>query len=422
MPIIENKKKLIRKEEEFINYALNNLFDPLLLLNNNNLKIRNLTAEEKESKNITYIGIRLRLKKIDFAFWNNKNELSNNNDNNFDDITSKNVKYNKSELISNSLPYEIIEKYFKDNIRSNADIRIIIELPFFKDNQDDEKSAILAILKSLKNLLDKISINNEIKIINADVWKSYYANLEFDKHPETFLMLNKANLIWIDSWNPFFLDQKNLRRRFKNVVNTTEDEIQFLLSNTYKDCIKEETRNITYIGIDLGLGTTGVAFWNNINKKINCNKDKFDDINSTFFKYKLEELRPDFEPYEKIKNYFKENIFQDSIVRVIIESPYFKKNQNKEKAALAFIIETFRILLNEININNEIKFINAHTWRAYYIEYDSIFDDYNLDHISLNKNYRIKNVSKNKTGVENDDEAEAISIVNKAEEIWKESS
>jgi len=63
---------------------------------------------------------------------------------------------------------------------------------------------------------------------------------------------------------------------------------------------EKESKDITYIGNDLGLKKTGITFWNNKNKEIDDNQDIFDDINSKNFRYNLDELRPCYTPYNRI--------------------------------------------------------------------------------------------------------------------------
>jgi RNase H-fold protein (predicted Holliday junction resolvase) len=136
-----------------------------------------------------------------------------------------------------------------------------------------------------------------------------------------------------------------------------------LLSNTHKDKVydKEETLdNITYIGIDLGLKKTGFAFLDYSSNEINDdNIDYFEHIKSENIGYNLNDLKPDSKPYEKIKDFFNKYIKKDSIIRIIIEIPFFKKNEKTKANQRDFIIETFEILLNEIKNKYEIKFIYA---------------------------------------------------------------
>ncbi len=420
----KKKNKLVGKEKEFRNYVLNSTFDPLFLLNQENLKIRDLTNEENQNQNITYIAIDLWLKKIDIAFWNNQNKIIDNNIDNFNNIINENIQYTRSEFNSNSLPYELIKDVLKKNIKPNANIRLVIELPSLKNDQSKEKAATLTIIKSFKNLLNEIDINNQIKIINHNSWINHYGynNHNFNnKNNEATLIVNKAHLIWTNAWNPFFLNENNTRRTFKNISEPNEAEILNLLSNTYKDKIYDEEDNldnITYVGIDLGLKKTGFAFLNYPNND-NSDIDYFDHINSKNLRYDLNDLKPNSEPYEKIKEFFNKYIKKDSFIRIIIEIPQFKKDEKREIIQRDFIIETFNILLDELKNKYEIKLIYAHDWRVYYIEYDSIFDESNKDNIfSLDKTNKIKKISHNLTDINNDDEAEAILIVNKSHKIW----
>ena len=410
----DNKRKLIAKDKEFRSYLLNSIFDPLFLLNQQNLKIKDLTDKENQNQNITYIAINLWLKKMDISFWNNK-------DNN---IINENIEYTRSEFNSNLLPYETINNILKTNITSHSLIRLIIKLPSLKKDQNNEKAAILPILKKLESILKEINTNSEIKIIkdnNANNYDDIIDHKTDNKNNSVTLIIDKAHLIWTNTWNPFFLSEKNITRRtFKNILEPNEAEILNLLSNTYKDKIydKEETLdNITYIGIDLGLKKTGFAFLDYSSN--NNDIDYFEHIKSENIEYNLNDLKPDSKPYEKIKYFFNKYIKKDSIIRIIIEIPFFKKNEKTKADQRDFIIETFNILLDELKNKYEIKLIYAHDWRVYYIEYDSIFDDHNIDNtFSLDKTNKIKRISHNLTDINNDDEAEAILIVNKAHKIW----
>ena len=412
----KNKKNnLIGKEKEFRNFVLNSSFESLFLLNKENLNIKDLTDKEKEDQNITYIGINLWLKKMEIIFWNNKDNLIENN-----------IEYTRSDFNSNLLPYELIKKSFKANITSNTSIRLIIRLPSLKNDQNKEKAAILPILKNIESILKEVNTNSEIKIINDNNWNTNHDTIDsnFDnKNNSANLIIDKAHLIWNNAWNPFFLSQKITRRTFRNILEPSEAEILNLLSNTHKDKVydKEETLdNITYIGIDLGLKKTGFAFLDYSSNEINDdNIDYFEHIKSENIGYNLNDLKPDSKPYEKIKDFFNKYIKKDSIIRIIIEIPFFKKNEKTKANQRDFIIETFEILLNEIKNKYEIKFIYANDWRAYYIEYDSIFDDHNTNNIfSLDKTNKIKKISHDLTDINNDDEAEATLIVNKAHKIW----
>ena len=412
----KNKKNnLIGKEKEFRNFVLNSSFESLFLLNKENLNIKDLTDKEKENQNITYIGINLWLKKMEIIFWNNKDNLIENN-----------IQYTRSDFNSNLLPYELIKNAFKANITSNTSIRLIIKLPSLKNDQNKEKAAILPILKNIESILKEVNTNSEIKIINDNNWNTNHDAIDsnFDnKNNSANLIIDKADLIWNNVWNPFFLSQKITRRTFRNILEPSEAEILNLLSNTHKDKVydKEDVLdNITYIGIDLGLKKTGFAFLDYSSNEINHdNIDYFKDIKSENIGYNLRDLKPDSKPYEKIKYFFNKYIKKDSIVRIIIEIPFFKKNEKTKANQRDFIIETFEILLNEIKNKYEIKLIFAHDWRVYYIEYDSIFDDHNTNNIfSLDKTNKIKKISHDLTDINNDDEAEATLIVNKAHKIW----
>jgi len=75
-------------------------------------------------------------------------------------------------------------------------------LPSLKNDQYKEKAAILPILKSLKNLLNEIDINSQIKIINHNNWNTYYDSIDQNfnnKNNEVTLMVNKAHLIWTNA-------------------------------------------------------------------------------------------------------------------------------------------------------------------------------------------------------------------------------
>jgi hypothetical protein len=63
----KNKKNLIGIGKELKKYFLSSNFDTLFSLNKDKFLIRELTKKEINCKNVTYIGIRLGLKRTDIA-------------------------------------------------------------------------------------------------------------------------------------------------------------------------------------------------------------------------------------------------------------------------------------------------------------------------------------------------------------------
>ena len=125
----KNKKNLIGIGKELKKYFLSSNFDTLFSLNKDKFLIRELTKKEINCKNVTYIGIRLGLKRTDIALWNDNDEVSDNDEEKFDHIIKKDFQYNRYDLTPNSNYYEHIKSYLKQNIPANSISRVVIELP-----------------------------------------------------------------------------------------------------------------------------------------------------------------------------------------------------------------------------------------------------------------------------------------------------
>ncbi len=471
----KNKKKIIKRGKELKRYFLHSNFDTLFSFNKEKFLIRELTKKEINCKNITYIGIRLGLERTDIAFWNDNDEISDNDEEKFDHITKKNFHYNRYDLTPNSNYYEHIKSYLKQNIPANSISRVVIELPSFNpqsnelkeigpnlnihlfekklrpllEKKEKEKLTIIPVLETFKKMFNEINTNNEIKVINFGIWKMYYPShyntwwdeQGFDEESlirkqetekiakdltdiknvneaETVLIANSIDQIWINPWNPFFEYQKRFSKWcYKNIAFPTKVEIDNLLSLNYKDYFQEEEyKNITYIGIDLGLKRTGIAIWNH-----RTDKPKYKKIESTNFIHNdlKKELNPKNYTYRKIEDFLKENIDPESSVKVIIETSKFKENKEDELNR-KIILKFFKELLNKINLNNKIKSIPASNWRKYYEKYDLFFNNSDYDPNFPKNRKKLKQIAQDITNIENDDEAEAWLIVNEAENIWKD--
>ena len=472
----KNKKNLIGIGKELKKYFLSSNFDTLFSLNKDKFLIRELTKKEINCKNVTYIGIRLGLKRTDIALWNDNDEVSDNEEEKFDHIIKKDFQYNRYDLTPNSNYYEHIKSYLKQNIPANSISRVVIELPSFNpqsnelkeigsnldinlfekklrpllEKKEKEKIAIIPVLETFKKMLNEINTTNEIKVINFGLWKMYYPsnyNTWWDEQgfdekwlakktetekiakdlthiknvneAETVLIAYIVDEIWKNPWNPFFEYQKRFSKwSYKNVHFPTKVEIDNLLSinYNYKNYFQEkEHKNITYIGIDLGLKRTGIAIWNHSSDK--PRNKKIQSINFIHSDLK-KELNPRNNTYKKIERFFFENINPESTVKVIIETSKFKDNKEDELTR-KIILKFFKDLLNIINHNNKIKSIKASAWRKYYDEYRWFFNNSDYDENPQKNRKKLKKIAKDITHIDNDDEAEAWLIVNKAEIIWK---